>query len=349
MAKTKTNLYTQGRGAGFTQPNTPTPTLTPAPTPTPTTPGQAGFDVYGGAFAGRDNAKTYGAFWDKYGQYTGNPMVQSGQSIFNSAGQNANMAGNVFNFAQGNQGPFASANSIFSGIGANGIDFGNGLLQQAGAYDPMAAASERFGVLESMQNPYRLQAGQSLLQSLFSKGQLGGAGNNNIANRSLMSYGAGVENQQQQNLLNAIQSSEGTQNNMYNQGMGMAGLGINLGGAFGNLGQAQQGGMLSALGTQQGAYNLQGLMPNIYNNLLQSSQNWGQQWQQNRAAQDSGGLGGALGTLGGAFLGGMAGPIGSSIGANIGGSLFGGGGSGGSGSMSPNYSMNTGDNSWLRY
>lgn len=393
----KTNFYTQGRGAGFTQPNTPTPT------PTPTTPGQAGFDVYGGAFAGRDNAKTYGAFWDKYGASVGNPMLGASQNIYNSAGTNAGMGGQVFNQASnlysmnpqmglgnmnqaqsmyGNINPYLQSGQLPQAFNYQGMQtpqamnygdpmMGQSLLDQASAYNPMQAASDRFAQMQSILDPYRQRDIQRQDQTLFSRGQLGSTGGG-IQQQSLRDSFATQDNQ---NLLNAIQSSEGTQNNLYNQGMGMAGLGLgaqgqafgqqynnaglgmqgqaqyfgqglgldqyqtglqqqgignalNLGGAFGNLGMNQSNlglnsynsglqGQLSALGSQQGAYGLQGILPNTYNNLLQSSQNWGQQWQQNRAAQDNGGLGGALGTLGGAFLGGMAGPMGTAYGQSL--------------------------------
>ena len=325
------------------------------------------------------NGQTFGGFWNKYGQQFAQPMMDAGQNIYNSAGTNAQLAGGLFNQAgqlQGMVDPRMGYNMMNAASGAFGainpyltnpnlpqsfdpsayMGLGTNLLNQASSYNPMDAASQRFSTMEAMLDPYRQRDLDYMAQQGYTKGQLGSTGG---AFSNMMSdYGAGVENQRQQNLLNAIQSSEGTQNNLYNWGQGLASLGIgaqgqgynqafqnamvnpqlqqqgignalNLAQSQGNLGNAVAGlglnlnqlgyqTQLSALGSQQGAYGLQQLLPQLYGGLYDSSAGI----TQNRfnylyGKSNNGGLSGALGSLAGGFLGGMAGPAGYAIGSNI--------------------------------
>lgn len=340
-------------------------------------------DAFGGTLDQYGQNKTFSGFWNKYGQYPGNSMVQASQDIYNNAGNNAQQAGNVYNQAGGlfgynpsmgmgatnqAQSMFGNINPYLSSPNLSSLDMssplmGQNLLDQAGAYNPMQAATDRFNQMQSILQPYQDQQNSQLQDQLFRQGRLGSTGG------SLQQQGLqdSFNSQANQNLLNAISSSEGTQNNLYNQGIGLANLGLgqqnqaynqqynnaalqgnmqnegiqnalNLGGAFGNLGmnlsnlglnsyQTGLQGQLGALNTQQGAYGVQQILPNTYGNIYNSAQNYTQNYNAMRAAQgNGGGLSGALGSLAGGFLGGMAGPIGMGVGNSIGGSMFGGSG-----------------------
>ena len=327
------------------------------------------------------NGQTFGGFWNKYGQQFAQPMMDAGQNIYNSAGTNANLAGGVFNSAgqlQSMLDPRSGVNYMNAAGGAFGgmnpyitnpnlpssLDYsqymglGNSLLNQASNYDPMAAASDRFNTMESILNPYRQRDMKNMAQQGYMQGQLGSTGG--AFSQMLSDYGAGVENQRQQNLLNAISSSEGTQGNLYNWGQGLAGLGIGAQGqgynqAYQNamvapqlqqqgfqnaMGLAQSqadlganmfnqglgawgqsfGTQLGALGAQQGAYGLQQIMPQLYGSLYDSSAGITQN-RFNYLYSKGGGNG--LGDALGSFAGGVLGGVAGPFGAAIGSNLGG--------------------------
>lgn len=327
------------------------------------------------------SSKRFGGFWNRYGQQFAQPMMGYGEDIYNRAGTNAQLAGGMFNSAGqlqsmfdprmglGNlnaaSGAFGAINPYLSNpnlpqsLDASGyMGMGQSLLNQAGAFNPMTAAADRFSTMESMLDPYRQRDMENMAQRGFMQGQLGSTGG--AFSQMMNDYGAGVENQRQQNLLNAIQSSEATQGNMYNWGQGLSQLGLgaqgqgynqayqnamvnpylqqqgignamqlagsqaNLGNLMSNLGlgawNQSYNTQLNALGTQQGAYGLQQIMPNLYQNLYSGAQNYTAQAQFG-GGSDGGGSG--FGALIGGALGGIAGGAGSAIGGKIGEKLFG--------------------------
>ena len=306
-----------------------------------------------------------------YGLNLSNPWQNTANSLMGYGAANVmNPQGYDFSglMGQAGQGATFGLNQAMQ----NPLGMGAGLLNQAANYDPMAAAQDRYNTMESMLQPSRQQQWNDITQQLYGMGQLGSAGDT-LGSRTLQSFGQGVENQRQQNLLNAITSSEGTQNMLYNQGIGLGGLGLqtqgqgasmfgNMGGLFSSLpGLSQQYGMnqqgmgmnalnagqtfnqmplsllpyslqagqagsqaglgqvqnqLGALGAGQGALNLMGMMPNIYQNLITAG--LGYQTNANSANQNAAMNSGRSG----GFLGGIAGGLGQGLGSMAGAAMF---------------------------
>lgn len=246
--------------------------------------------------------------------------------------QGAGMLGGVDPYLSGFQAPQAfNLNSINTpgtfdpssintpqSLNPNAPLMGQGLLNQAMGYNPQAAAQDRFQQMEALMDPYRQRERERMDESLFLQGRLGSTG----GGVQQQNFQDAIERSRQQNALNAISSSENTQNLLTQQGIGLARLGLGAQGqSFGQgLSNAQLQAGLQGQQYGQGLSNAQlqaALQGQGFSQGLQGQQFEAGLQQQgiSNALQQAGmfgDLGMNIGSLGlGAFGAGMQGQLGA--------------------------------------
>lgn len=197
-------------------------------------------------------------------QVDANPYGRYDAQMGGAAGQVGNMANQSQFMGQGMFGPESVGAQMSQGMFGQGM---NMMGEQAQGYRDVEA--QRLGMLEQAAAPYEMQAGQGLMQNLFSTGRLGTSG----GGRNIQDFATGLGRAQTQRALDAQgfaeqlygrDQSAALQRNQMGYGMMNAGLG----------GQQNQYNIGGNLMGQAG--NLYGQQGNMFGNMFAGAQQYNQ-------------------------------------------------------------------------
>lgn len=124
-----------------------------------------------------------------------------------------------------------------TGMGQQALGLGQGFLGQLGTFDPMQAAGEQFGRMESILAPGRQLQTEGLESKLLRQGRLGSTG----GSLQQQALSGAHEQSRTQGLYDAFGQAQAAQQNLLGMGQGLTSLGLPMAG----------------YGQQQGMQNLQ--------------------------------------------------------------------------------------------
>lgn len=167
----------------------------------------------------------------------------AGLAAFNPYGVQTGIGGVSFQDGQAT----TTLDPRLQGISNQMFGQGQGFLEQLGSFDPMQATQQQFGLMESIMNPIRQREQAGMESQLLAQGRLGSTGGALTQQGQQQAF----DTARQQQLFNAMQQSQQTQQHLAGLGSGLIGQGIGIEQL--PLGLVGMGGQLGGLQAQAGA------------------------------------------------------------------------------------------------